>query len=47
MTATPKADGEPIEDDGKAVFIVRRQIDGSWRIARLIANSDQPLPGSE
>jgi len=42
LTAKPKAGGEPLEDTGKAVFIVRRQPDGVWRIARLIANSDEP-----
>jgi len=47
LTATPKAGGEPIEDNGKSVFIVRRQPDGSWKIARLIANSDQPPASSQ
>ncbi|UCG33482.1 MAG: SgcJ/EcaC family oxidoreductase [Phycisphaerales bacterium] len=42
LKATPKAGGEPIEDTGKSLFIVRRQPDGSWKIARLIANSDLP-----
>ena len=46
LTATPKAGGEPIEDHGKCVVIVRREPDGSWKIARLIANSDQPPPQS-
>ena len=41
-TETPKAGGETIEDHGHSVIIVRRQHDGSWKIARLIANSDQP-----
>lgn len=27
------------------LFIVRRQPDGSWKIARLIANSDLPPAG--
>ena len=47
MVATPKAGGEPIEDVGKWLVIVRRQPDGSWKIARLIANSDQPPPGNQ
>jgi len=42
LTATPKAGGEPTEDQGKSVFIVRRQHDDSWKIARLIDNSDRP-----
>lgn len=42
MVATPKAGGKPIEDIGKWLVIVRRQPDGSWKIARLIANSDKP-----
>jgi ketosteroid isomerase-like protein len=40
LTATPKADGKLIEDEGKSVFIVRRQYDGLWKIVRLIDNSD-------
>ena len=45
LTATPKAGGERLEDAGKHLFILKRQPDGSWKIARLIANSDQPPPG--
>ncbi len=44
LTATPKAGGEPLEDSGISLFIVKRQPDGTWKIARLIANSDQPAP---
>lgn len=47
VTATPKVGGEPIEDEGKSVFIVRRQTDGSWKIARLIANSDRSPASAE
>ncbi len=39
-TGTPKAGGEPIKDRGNSVCIVRRQHDGSWKVARLIANRD-------
>lgn len=46
LTATPKAGGERIKAEGKSVFIVRRQKDNSWRIARLIDNSDQEEPAS-
>jgi len=41
LTAIPKAGGEPIEDEGKSVFIIRRQHDDSWKITRLIDNSDR------
>jgi uncharacterized protein (TIGR02246 family) len=42
LTATAKESGEVIEDNGKSVFIVRRQRNGSWKITRLITNSDRP-----
>lgn len=41
LKATPKARGEPLEDVGMSVFLLKRQ-EGGWRIARLIANSDLP-----
>lgn len=41
LIATPKAGGAQIKAKGKSVFIVRRQNDNSWKIARLIDNSDQ------
>ncbi len=41
LTATPKAGGETIESEGKSLFIVKRQPDGAWKIARLIDNSSQ------
>jgi uncharacterized protein (TIGR02246 family) len=46
VTATSKAGGEGIRAEGKSVFIVRRQKDNSWKIARLIDNSDQEQPTS-
>ncbi len=47
MTAlTPRAGGEPTEDRGKYIVILRKQVDGSWRIARDIWNSDNPPPGA-
>ena len=46
-TATPKAGGEPIKDHGHSVIIVRRQHDGSWKIARLIATRSQPTTNSQ
>lgn len=49
LTMTPRAEdgGEPIQDNGSYVVIVSRQDDGSWKIARLIYNSDNPPPGTE
>lgn len=46
---TPKAGGETSEEIGKFIYILGRQSDGSWRIARAIWNLDLPLPqaGSE
>lgn len=41
LTATPKAEGEPINEDSKTVFIVRRQPDNTWNISRLIDNSNR------
>lgn len=41
MTATPKAGGDQIKDEGKSVFIARRQDDNAWKIARLIDNSNR------
>lgn len=35
-------EGEPIEEQGKYVFILKKQADGSWRIALVISNSDLP-----
>lgn len=41
ISVTPKAGGESFEDEGKSVFIVKRE-HGAWKIARLIDNSDRP-----
>jgi ketosteroid isomerase-like protein len=42
-TLTPKDGGESVEDSGNSIWIVRRQPDGSWKIARGIYNSENPL----
>ncbi len=43
MTAlTPRAGGEPTEDRGKYIVILRKQVDGSWRIVKNIWNSNNP-----
>ena len=39
----PRTGGEPIEDHGKYLVILRRQADGSWKVARDMDNSDRPL----
>lgn len=44
VTAVPKAGGEPTEDNGKFIDIYRRLPDGTWKYARHIWNSSQPLP---
>ncbi|MHB1035471.1 MAG: YybH family protein [Pirellulales bacterium] len=41
LAATPKAGGQPITDEGKSVFIVKRQPGGQWKITHLISNSDR------
>lgn len=43
MTAQgPPPKGTPVRDVGKYVTIWKRQADGSWKIFRDIANTDQP-----
>ena len=46
-TETPKAGGETIEDQGNQVYIVKRQHDGCWKIALMIANRSQPATDSQ
>lgn len=41
---TPKEGGDSIEDNGKYIWIFKRQPDGNWRYARCIWNSDNPPP---
>jgi uncharacterized protein (TIGR02246 family) len=41
LTATAKAGGASREEEGKSVFIVKREHGGTWKIARLIDNSDR------
>ena len=43
-TLTPKTGGTPTDDEGKYLLISRRQPDASWRIARHIWNSNNPVP---
>lgn len=41
LTAAPKAGGEPVKGEGRSIFIVKRQPDRTWKIARLIDNSER------
>ena len=46
ITLTPKAGGEAMDESGKYITVYERRSDGSWKIARDIWNSDQPLLGT-
>ena len=39
---TPKAGGDPVVAHGKGLHILRRQLDGFWKIAREIWNGSPP-----
>lgn len=39
----PKAEGEPFEEDGKGIFILKRKPDGSWVSTHCVWNSNVPL----
>ena len=41
-TLTPRDQGEPIENNGKWLKVLKRQPDGSWKFSRNIWNSDNP-----
>ena len=41
---TPKGDGEPVEEDGKGVFLMKRKPDGSWVSTHCVWNSNLPRP---
>jgi len=45
-TLTPVAGGAPVTVRSKAITILRRQPDGSWKIARVIGNLDHPAQKS-
>lgn len=42
FTATPKGEGEAFEFSGKYLVIVKKQTDGSWKIAIDCYNSNNP-----
>ena len=44
---TPKAGGEPIFTDGKALSVLKRQADGSWKLSHDCFNSNVPPPPVE
>jgi uncharacterized protein (TIGR02246 family) len=44
---TPKSGGEPTQQKGKEIWILKRQTDGSWKCSHIIWNYDDPLPTSE
>lgn len=46
METTPTGGGTSAIDKGKCVWILRRQHDGSWKLARAIWNSDMPVPST-
>jgi uncharacterized protein (TIGR02246 family) len=41
-TVSPKGGGEPVVLDVKEIAVYQRQLDGSWKVARLIGNSNLP-----
>ncbi|MDA2929500.1 SgcJ/EcaC family oxidoreductase [Acidobacteria bacterium AH-259-O06] len=47
VTLTPKEEGEATELHSSGISILKRQADGSWKIARLVVSSNDPLPGAE
>jgi uncharacterized protein (TIGR02246 family) len=44
LTITPKGGGSPSEEKVKGIHIMKRQPDGTWRIAQDVWNSDAPPP---
>jgi uncharacterized protein (TIGR02246 family) len=44
FTLTPKAGGAPVRDTGRYLVVLRKQADGSWKLAELMGNSPTPLP---
>ncbi len=45
MDTNPTGGGETVHDEGKCVWIWRRESGGAWRLARAIWNSDKVAPG--
>ena len=42
LTITPKAGGAPVTERLKGIHVMKRQPDGSWKIAQDVWNSDAP-----
>ena len=40
---SPKGEGEPLHEDGKAIFIMKRDANGDWLATHLMWNSNLPL----
>ena len=40
--ATPKAEAEPVEEDGKGIFLLKRKPDGSWVSTHCVWNFNTP-----
>ena len=45
QTLTPKQGGAPLRETGKYLWLYRRTPDGSWKQARVIWNTSDPVPG--
>lgn len=45
MDSTPRPGGAAIHDEGKCIWIWRRQPGGDWKVARAIWNSDLATAG--
>ena len=43
MKSTPKAGGEAILGNGKAIWLFKRQSDGTWKGTHCIWNSNEPI----
>jgi ketosteroid isomerase-like protein len=44
LTMTPKAGGDSMTEEIKGIHVLRRQEDGSWKIAVDVWNTDSPPP---
>lgn len=44
FTATSKANAQPMNNQGRYLVILQRQVDGSWKVVRDMDNSDTPPP---
>lgn len=43
LTITPKAGGAPVTERIKGIHVMKRQPDGSWKIAQDVWNADAPV----